>query len=284
MQFNKKSILIIFIFLIFLLFLNFNITLSQTQFNYQVDTTNYAYQTSISKTTIIFDAPNIFFNNVSFYDKHIFFNTFLLGKPQEKIFNLFGIGSVYNHTIIVKNIKPFDDKIGKIIIYSTQTKANIILFLPEKPNKILKNNTEITNWTSDYNQYLTYIANGQSAIYYNPSQNLFNITIFPSSTIVLSLIWSIAETTTTTIVEPSLIVTTTIVEPSLIAAYPWATAVMLIIPLVFGFFFMILEKKLFLLGLGLGFILLWLFFGFHFGWALLGMFLIFLWIIIFRKE
>jgi hypothetical protein len=272
MKLNKKSIFLLFIFFTILFFINLNYSYSQTQFNYQVDTSNYAYQTS-SKATIIFNSPNIFFNEIKFYEKYIIFNNFLLGKPQENIFNLFGIGSVYNHTIVIQKLKPSYNEIGKIIVYSQQTQANIILFLPEKPNKILKNNSEITNWTTDYNQYLSYIANGQSAIYYNPLQNLFNITIFPSSTIILELIWPIVKTTTTTIVEPSLI-----------AAYPWANAVMLIIPLIFGFFFMMLERKLFLLGLGLGFILLWLFFGFHFGWALLGMFLIFLWIIIFRRK
>jgi hypothetical protein len=186
----------------------------------------------------------------------------------------FGIGSTQNNTFIIKSITISKQlrRIGLIQLISSFTPINIMLFLPINPIQFQINSSVIiSNIYTFYPQYLSAVNSGQNAIFYNSTNNFYNITIYTKSNSILAIIFNIIfQTLTQTQENP-------------IGGYNWTNAIYLGIPIAIGALFWYFERRLLLFGFALGFILLWLFFGYHWGWVLLAMFLIFLNIILLRR-
>jgi hypothetical protein len=171
---------------------------------------------------------------------------------------------------------PFKGLISQVLIYSKALSSEEIQWNYNNPENPIKNNLVL--WLFAHPDYVRDIDGDGINEWIDLSGNNNNGKIYGATLIIY-------ETITTTLALLSITtITTTSVEPSILQSYDWTNAVMIAIPITFGFLFFFLERKLILLGLGLGFILLWLFFGLNFGWALLGMFLIFLNILILRKA
>jgi hypothetical protein len=171
---------------------------------------------------------------------------------------------------------PFNGLISRILIYSRALNQIEIQWNYNNPDDPVRNGLVL--WLFAHPDYVRDIDGDGINEWIDLSGNNNNGKIYGAKLVIYESI------TITLLTRTITTITTTSVEPSIIQSYDWTNAVMIAIPLVFGFLFFFLSRKLVLLGIGLGLLLLWLFFGFHFGWALLGMFLIFLNILFLKKA